>query len=162
MTELIALGVVVAGAVVALAWLADRRRCAVCNRPCPGTPANEEIGTVIADRAYDTRRSHTHGHHRPAGHSNHPDPQERAAVERGARPQSHETKSSAPPGTTAGHIWKRCTGYQVRSRIEAKTRCLKAYDERIAAETLTAEIQIRIALMNRLSALGTAEIIRVA
>ncbi len=43
-------------------------------------------------------------------------------------------------------------------------RCLKAFGERIAArdpDSQTAEIQIRIALMNRFSALGTAEIIRV-
>ena len=47
-------------------------------------------------------------------------------------------------------------------------RCLKAFGERIAArdpdrqtaEILTAEIQIRVALMNRFSALGTAEIVR--
>ena len=62
-------------------------------------------------------------------------------------------------------LWKRWTGYHVRSRIEAKMRCLKAFGERIAArdpERQTAEIQIRIALMNRFSALGTAEIVRVA
>lgn len=62
-------------------------------------------------------------------------------------------------------FWKRWTGYHVRSRIEAKMRCLKAFGERIAArdpESQTAEIQIRIALMNRFSALGTAEIVRVA
>lgn len=56
-------------------------------------------------------------------------------------------------------------GYHVRSRIEAKMRCLKAFGERIAArdpDRQTAEIQIRIALMNRFSALGTAEIVRVA
>jgi hypothetical protein len=44
-------------------------------------------------------------------------------------------------------------------------RCLKAFGERIAArdpERQTAEIQIRIALMNRFSALGAAEIVRVA
>lgn len=44
-------------------------------------------------------------------------------------------------------------------------RCLKAFGERIAARDLnrqTAEIQIRIALINRFNALGTAEIIRVA
>ena len=61
-------------------------------------------------------------------------------------------------------FWKRWTGYHVRSRIEAKMRCLKAFGERIAArdpDSQTAEIQIRIALMNRFSALGTAEIIRV-
>jgi hypothetical protein len=44
-------------------------------------------------------------------------------------------------------------------------RCLKAFGERIAARDparQTAEIQIRVALMNRFSALGTAEIVRLA
>jgi hypothetical protein len=62
-------------------------------------------------------------------------------------------------------FWKRWTGYHVRSRIEAKMRCLKASGERIAArdpDRQTAEIQIRVALMNRFSALGTAEIVGVA
>ena len=42
---------------------------------------------------------------------------------------------------------------------------LKAFGERIAArdpDRQTAEIQSRIALMNRFSALGTADIVRVA
>lgn len=61
-------------------------------------------------------------------------------------------------------FWKRSTGYRVRSRIKAKTQCLRAFGERIAARDLarqTAEIQIRIALINRFSALGTAKIVRV-
>lgn len=44
-------------------------------------------------------------------------------------------------------------------------RCLKAFGERISArgpERQTAEIQIRIALMNRFAALGMAVIARVA
>ena len=44
-------------------------------------------------------------------------------------------------------------------------RCLRAFGERIAArdsDRQTAEIQMRVALMNRFSVLGTAEIIRVA
>jgi hypothetical protein len=44
-------------------------------------------------------------------------------------------------------------------------RCLKSLGERIAArepDRQTAEIHIRIALMNRFNALGTAEIVRVA
>jgi hypothetical protein len=44
-------------------------------------------------------------------------------------------------------------------------RCLKAFGERIAARDpgrQTAEIQIRIALMNRFLALRTTEIVRVA
>ncbi len=43
-------------------------------------------------------------------------------------------------------------------------RCLKPFGERIAArdsDRQTAEIQVRIALMNRFSALGTAEIVPV-
>jgi hypothetical protein len=42
---------------------------------------------------------------------------------------------------------------------------LKSFGERIAArdpDRQTAEIHIRIALMNRFNALGTAEIVRVA
>ena len=44
-------------------------------------------------------------------------------------------------------------------------RCLKAFGERIDArdpDCQTAEVYIRIALMNRFSALGTAEIQRVS
>ena len=62
-------------------------------------------------------------------------------------------------------FWKRWAGYHARSRIEAKMRCLQAFGERIAArdpDRQTAEIHIRIALMNRFSVLGTAEIVRVA
>ena len=56
------------------------------------------------------------------------------------------------------------TGYHVRGRDEAKMRCVMAFGERIAArhpDSQTAEIQIRVALMNHFSALGTAEIVRV-
>ena len=44
-------------------------------------------------------------------------------------------------------------------------RCLKSFGERIASrapDRQTAEIHIRIALMNRFNALGTAEIERIA
>ena len=50
-------------------------------------------------------------------------------------------------------------------RSEAKMRCLKSFGERIMArdpDRQTAEIHIRIALMNRFNALGTAEIVHVA
>ena len=62
-------------------------------------------------------------------------------------------------------FWKRLTGYHARSRVEAKMRCLKSFGERIAArdpDRQTAEIHIRIALMNRFNVLGQAEIERVA
>ena len=62
-------------------------------------------------------------------------------------------------------FWKRLTGYHARSRIEAKMLCLKSFGDRIMArepDRQTAEIHVRIALMNRFSSLGTAEIVRVA
>ncbi len=61
--------------------------------------------------------------------------------------------------------WKRWSGYHARSRIEAKMKCLKAFGDRIASrdpDRQTAEVQIRVALMNRFNALGAAEIQRVA
>ena len=44
-------------------------------------------------------------------------------------------------------------------------RCLKAFGERIASrdpDRQTAEIHIRVALINRFNSLGTAEIVRLA
>lgn len=60
---------------------------------------------------------------------------------------------------------KRSTGCHARSRAEAKMRGLKSSGVRIAArdpDRQTAEIHIRVVLMNRVNALGTAEIVRVA
>lgn len=56
-------------------------------------------------------------------------------------------------------FWKRLTGYHAHSRADAKMRCLKSFGERIAArdpDRQPPEIDIRIALMNRFNALGTA------
>ena len=69
------------------------------------------------------------------------------------------------PRHYARAFWKRWTQYHARRRIAAKMRCLKSFGERIAArdpDRQTAETHIRVALMNRFSALGTAEIFRVA
>ena len=126
-------------------------------------PEDEPISTVTADGAYDTRRCHT------------------AIIERQAtaiipiRKNGRPWKEDGPAAAARNDIlratrhcgrafWKRWTGYHLRSRVEAKMRCLKAFGERIAArdpDRQTAEVQIRIALMNRFSALGTAEIVRV-
>ncbi len=127
-------------------------------------PLDEQIGTVTGDGAFDTRRCHT------------------AILERGGtavipiRKNGRRWKEDCPAATARNEIlratqrlgraiWKRWSGYHVRSRVEAKMRCLKAFGERIASrdpDRQTAEIHIRIALMNRFNALGTAEIERVA
>ena len=127
-------------------------------------PEDEQIGTVTADGAYDTRRCH------------------KAIIGREATPiipirrNGRLWKEDCPAAKVRNDtlratrhygraFWKRWTGYHARSRIEAKMRCLKSFGERIMArdpDRQTAEIHIRIALMNRFNALGTAEIVRVA
>lgn len=127
-------------------------------------PEGEEIGTVTADGAYDTRRCHTAiiDHQATAI----------IPIRRNGRPWKEDCPEAIARNETrratrhyGRAFWKRWTGYHVRSRIEAKMRCLKAFGERITArdpDRQTAEIQIRVALMNRFNALGTAEIVRVA
>ena len=126
-------------------------------------PESEPIGRVTADGAYDTRRCH------------------KAITDRQATPiipirkNGRLWKDDCPAARARNEtlratrhygraFWKRWTGYHARSRIEARMRRLKSFGERIAArdpERQTAEIHIRVALMNRFNALGTAEIIRV-
>ena len=125
---------------------------------------NKRIGTVTADGGYDTRRCHA------------------AIIGRQAtaiipiRKNGRLWKEGCPAARArnealrasrhyARAFWKRWTRYHARRRIAAKMRCLEPFGERIAArapDRQTAETHIRVALMNRVSALGTAEIFRVA
>ena len=127
-------------------------------------PAEQPIGTVTADGAYDTRTCHA------------------AIAGRGGtavipiRKNGRPWKEDCPAARSRNEIlrasgyfgrafWKRLTGYHARSRIEAQMRRLKAFGERIASRDpnrQAAEVHTRIALMNRFSALGRAEITRVA
>ena len=127
-------------------------------------PADEEIETVTADGAYDTRRCHA------------------AILEHGAEPiipirrNGRAWKPDCPAATSRNEtlratrflgrsIWKKWTGYHARSRVEARMNRLKLFGERIMSrdpDRQTAEIQIRIAIMNRCSAPGRAEIEAVA
>jgi len=127
-------------------------------------PRNEQIGTVTGDGAYDTRRCHTAIHDR-GGTAVIP-------IRRNGRrwrddcPAARARNEILEATRRLGRaIWKRWSGYHVRSQIEAKMQCLKAFGERIASrgpDRQAAEVQIRVALMNRFNALGTAEIERVA
>ena len=127
-------------------------------------PKDEPIGTVTADGAYDTRRCHA----AIAGRGAVPI----IPIRRNGRPWREDGPAAVARNETlratrhyGRAFWKRWTGYHARSRIEAKMRCLKAFGDRIAArdpDRQTAEVHIRVALMNRFNALGTAEITRVA
>ena len=127
-------------------------------------PEDERIGTVTADGAYDTRRCHAAIIERQAitiipirknGGAWKEDCQAAKARNETLRATKHYGRA----------FCKHWTGYHTRSQVEAKMRCLKAFGDRIAArdpDRQTAEIHIRVALMNRFNAFGTAEIVRVA
>ncbi len=138
----------------------------LCRRqktPVVQIPEGEQIGTVTADGAYDTRRCHTAIIERQATAI--------IPIRKNGRPWKEDCPAARARNETlratrhyGRAFWKQWTGYHDRGRIEAKTRCLKAFEERIAArdpDRQTTEIHIRIALMNRFSALSTAETVRV-
>lgn len=125
---------------------------------------DEAIGTLTADGAYDSRRCHC-AIITLSGTAIIP-------IRKNGRPWKEDCQAARARNETlcatrhyGWTFWKRWTGYHVRSRVEVKMRCPKAFGERIAArdpDRQTAEIKIRIAHVNRFNALGTTEIVRVA
>lgn len=132
-------------------------------------PPAQEIGSVTADGAYDTRKCHN-AIHCPAVHvSMH----ERGA-DRGANaviPPRKNAKLWKPD--TAGAIarndalratkylgralWRKWSGYHRRSRVETKMHCLKLLGQRLMArrpDCQVAELHVRVAVMNGFTALG--------
>ncbi len=127
-------------------------------------PPDQPIGTVTADGAYDTRTCHSAIAGRGATAV--------IPIRKNGRPWKEDSPAARARNETfratqrfGRALWKRLTGYHDRSRIEAQMRRLKAFGERIASrdpDRQASEIHTRIALMNRFSALGRAEITRVA
>ena len=119
-------------------------------------PADEEIGSVTADGAYDTRKCHE------------------AIAARGAAAVIPPRKNAKPwMPTSAGAvarnealrasrylgraIWRRWSGYHRRSRVESKMNCIKLLGQSLMArdfERQVAELQVRIAVLNGYTALG--------
>jgi len=55
-------------------------------------------------------------------------------------------------------IWKKWSGYHRRSLVETKMRCFKLLGERVMARDFdrqVAELQVRAAVLNRFTRLGT-------
>ena len=120
-------------------------------------PSDQEIGSVTGDGAYDTRKCHD------------------AIAARGAHAVIPPRKNAKPwtptsPGAIARNeavnasrylgraLWRRWSGYHRRSRVETKMHCVKLLGQSLMAREFdrqVAEIQLRIAVLNRYTALGT-------
>jgi hypothetical protein len=120
-------------------------------------PAEEVVLSVSGDGAYDTQRCHE------------------AIARRGAEAVIPTRKNAQPwkarrPGAAARNeilrttnrlgraIWKKWSGYHRRSLVETKMRCFKLLGERVMARTFerqVVELQVRAAVLNRFTHLGT-------
>lgn len=119
-------------------------------------PPVQEIASVTADGAFDTRKCHD------------------AIAARGAAAIIPPRKNAKPwkpdtPGAIARNeilrtskrlgrtIWQRWSGYHRRSRVEAKRHCVKLLGQRLSARDFdrqVAEFQVRVAVLNGFTALG--------
>ena len=119
-------------------------------------PPEQEIGSVTADGAYDTRKCHD------------------AIADRGAVAVIAPSKNAKPwKPNTLGAVarnedfraakylgrapWRNWSGYHRRSRVETKMHCVKLLAQRLMARDFdrqVAELQIRIAVLNGYTALG--------
>jgi len=119
-------------------------------------PAHELIASVTADGAHDGRACRDAIAGRGADAIIPP--------RRNARPWKKDS-----PGAGARNealraierlgrtIWRRRSGCHRRSRVETKMNCMKLLGQKLAARDLdrqTAELQVRIAILNRFTALG--------
>ena len=120
-------------------------------------PPEQEIASVTADGAFDTRKCHDAIAARGA-----------AAIippRKNAKPWKPDTagaiarneilRTSKRVGRT---IWRRWSGYHRRSRAETKMHCFKLLGQRLSARDFhrqVAEFQVRVAVLNGFTALGT-------
>jgi transposase len=119
-------------------------------------PPEQEIGSVTADGAYDTRKCHDaiadRGAHAVIPPSKNARPWKPATA--GAIARNEALRASKYLGRA---IWRNWSGYHRRSRAETKMNCMKLLGQRLMARDFdrqVAEIQVRIAIMNGYTALG--------
>ncbi len=119
-------------------------------------PPEQDIGSVTADGAYDTRRCHDVIAARNA-YAVIP-PRKNAKlwkpVSAGAIARNEAVNASRYLGRA---IWRRWSGYHRRSRVETKMHCVKLLGQSLMVRDFdrqVAEIQIRVAVLNKYTALG--------
>lgn len=118
---------------------------------------DHEIGSVTADGAFDTRKCHDAIAARGAAAIIPPRKNARfwKPDTAGAIARNEILRTSKCVGRT---IWRRWSGYHRRSRVETKMHCVKLLGQRLAARDFdrqVAEFQVRVAILNGFTALGT-------
>ena len=126
-------------------------------------PEAETIAAVYCDGAYDTKECHNAIAARGAAAiiPTRKNAQLRKENTAGARARNDILRATKYLGRT---IWKKWSGYHRRSLVETKMRCFKLLGERVMArdfERQVAELQVRAAILNRFSQLGTPTTVRV-
>ena len=120
-------------------------------------PPEERIATVSGDGAYDTKGCHEVIAQRgaeaviPTRKNAKPWKENRL----GAHVRNEILRATCHLGRA---IWKKWSGYHRRSLVETKMRCFKLLGERVMARDFDrqiAELQVRAAILNRFTRLGT-------
>ena len=119
-------------------------------------PKDQEIGSVTADGAYDTRKCHDAIAKRRADAV--------IPTRKNARPWKPDTIGARARNDIlratkhlGRSLWRRWSDYHRRSRVETKMNCLKLLGQRLMARDFdrqVAEIHVRIAVLNRYTTLG--------
>ena len=119
-------------------------------------PPDQDIASVTADGAYDTRKCHEAIAGRDA-HAVIP-PRKNAKpwkpTSAGAIARNDAVSAQRYLGRT---LWRRRSGYHRRSRVETKMPCMKLLGQSLMARDFdrqVTEIHVRIAVLNRYTALG--------
>uniref|UniRef100_UPI0035AE9C36 IS5 family transposase n=1 Tax=Paenirhodobacter enshiensis TaxID=1105367 RepID=UPI0035AE9C36 len=117
---------------------------------------DQQIATVTADGAYDTRACHDAIADRGAAAIIPPRCNARPwkPHSAGARARNEILRTSKHLGRS---LWRNWSGYHRRSRVETKMNCVKLLGQRLMSRDFdrqVAEVQIRAAVMNRFTALG--------
>jgi len=119
-------------------------------------PPDQEIASVTADGAYDTRKCHDFIAERGAVAVIPPRRNAKPwkAVTAGAVNRNEALRASKYFGRA---LWRRWSGYHRRSRVETKMHCVKLLGQRLMARDFdrqVAEFQVRVAVLNGFTALG--------
>ena len=118
--------------------------------------ADQDLASVTADGAYDTRKCHEAIADREAAAIIPPRKNAKPwkAITAGAVARNEALRASKDLGRA---LWRRWSGYHRRSRVETKMHCVKLPGQRLMARDLdrqVAELQVRVAVLNGFTALG--------